>query len=276
MKNRRPNNILNIVIAIVIMSVQSACATTTSVPPTETPFEDTSTPEPNSTPTDTPTPEATPTEEPTSFEPPSNSPIPIMVMPFYDVEGLYIDVGNYSEELKTSDLNKLTLLAEEMARQKSSLTPEQMFVLSIRLHDLGDKDNSVYWFYEARFRQLVFEKSLDPNHIGLIGDPSFELPAAYNAFSELAGEYINAYAGCDLDNWINIVQTVKENNPEPPDLEKLFPGVVFIERNQWEQINNNVGAGLDEMANYISENREEIVKIRAENDLDAQFCESDK
>ncbi len=217
----------------------------------------------------TSTPEPTSTVESILVETPSSSPIPITITPFYYSEGIQIDVGNYSQELKTNDLHKLTLVAQEMAQQKETLTPEQMFVLSIRLYDLGDKDSSVYWFYEARFRQQLFKKSLDPSHIGGMGAPSFELPAAYNAFSQLAGDYINAYAGCDLDKWINVANTVGKDNPKPPDLEKLFPGVVFIERSQWQQINDEVAAGLDDLAKYISENREDIKNQRAANNLDA-------
>ena len=54
------------------------------------------------------------------------------------------------------------------------------------------------------------------------------------------------------------------------------PGVVFVERSQWEQINNDVRAEFDDLVIYISENREEFVKKRAENGLDAQFCDSEE
>ncbi len=145
-------------------------------------------------------------------------------------------------------------------------------MLAIRLYDLGGKDNSVYWFYEAQFRGQLFRKSLDPAHIGGIGDPSFELPAAYNAFQQLAGGYINGYAGCDIDNWINIVQMVKNDNSKPPELDKIFPNIVFVDRNQWQKINDDISGGLGSFITKLSENKEALKQQRAQNNLDAQFC----
>jgi hypothetical protein len=165
------------------------------------------------------------------------------------------------------------LVAQEMAEQREKLTPEQMFVLSIRLYDLGDKENSVYWFYEAQFRAHLFIMALDSARIGGIGDPAFELRAAYSAFMELAGGYINAFAGCDLDKWIDAAKTVKNDNPYPPELDKIFPNVAFVDRSHWQQINDEVAAGLDDLANLISDNKDYIKSERAANNLDAQFCE---
>src|SRR5262249_19789299 len=85
--------------------------------------------------------------------------INILVVPFYSSDGTDIHVGDYSDRLGTNDLKELDALAQEMAQQRDKLTPEQMFVLAIRLYDLGEKDNSVYWFYEAQFRAKLFLKT---------------------------------------------------------------------------------------------------------------------
>ena len=218
----------------------------------------------------TPLPSASPASIPT--EALNVSSIPIVVTPFYDYDGIQINVGKYSQELKTNDINELGLIAQEMAQQKEALTPEQMFVLSIRLYDLDDKENSVYWFYEGQFRARLFVNALDPTRIGGLGDPAFELQAAYGAFLDLAGGYINAYAGCDLDKWIDTAKTVKSDNPKPPELDKIFPNVAFVDRIQWQQINDDVAAGLDDLADSISDNKDYIKSQRAANNLDAQYC----
>lgn len=214
----------------------------------------------------------TSTPEPAPVQQPSNPPIPILVPRFYNSEGLQIRVGNYSQQLGTLDLQELNVLAKEMARQKDALTPEQMFVLAIRLYDLGEKDNSVYWFYEAQFRAKLFLQTLDADHFAGISELSAGLLASYDAFTELAGEYINGYAGCDIDNWVKIARSVKEDNPKPPELDKIFPEAVFVERSQWQGINDEVAAGLGALIDQLSYTRKAIRVQREANNLDARYC----
>ena len=180
------------------------------------------------------------TPEPAATQQASDSRIPILVPRFYSSEGLQIRVGMYSGQLGTGDLQELTLLAQEMAQQKDDLTPEQMFVLAIRLYDLGEKDNSVYWFYEAQFRAKLFRESLDADHIAGISELSSGLLASYDAFTELG---------------------------------KLFPDAVFVERSQWQGINDEVAAGLGGLIDQLSKTKEAIRLQRAANNLDARFCQ---
>jgi hypothetical protein len=181
-------------------------------------------------------------------------------------------VGDYSQQLGTSDLQELTALAQEMARQREILTPEQMFVLAIRLYDLGEKDNSLYWFYEAQFRAKLFRVSLDADHIAGVSETSAGLLASYDAFTKSAGEYINGYAGCDVDNWVKIAKLVKDDNLTPPALDKIFPESVFVERSQWQGINDEVGAGLGVLIDRLSQTKEAIRQQREAKNLDARYC----
>jgi len=212
------------------------------------------------------------TPEPAPIPHVSDPPIPILVPRFYDSEGLQIFVGNYSEQLATNDLQQLTALAYEMARQKDQLTPEQMFVLAIRFYDLHEKDESVYWFYEAQFRAKLFLKTIDITHRGSIGELSSGLLGSYEAFTKLAGDYINGYAGCDVDNWVKIAKTVQNDNPKPPEMDKLFPDAVFVERSQWQSINDDVAAGLGVLIDRLMETKEAIRQDREANNLDARYC----
>jgi hypothetical protein len=191
---------------------------------------------------------------------------------FYNSDDLEIRVGDYSQQLKTEDLQELTALAQEMAQHRDILTPEQMFVLAIRLYDLGEKDNSVYWFYEAQFRAKLFFKTLNSDHMAGISELSAGYLASYEAFTQLAGEYINGYAGCDVDNWVKIARTVQVDNPNPPELDKIFPEAEFVERSQWQGINNEVAAGLGTLIDQLSTTREAIKLQRKANNLDARYC----
>ena len=150
--------------------------------------------------------------------------------------------------------------------------PEQMFVLAIRLYDVGEKDSSVYWFYEAQFRAKLFLKTLDAQHIAEVSKPSSDLLASYDAFTQLAGEYINGYAGCDVESWVEIAKIVRDDNPSPPALDKLFPDAIFVERNQWQRINDEVAAGLGALIDQLSQTKESIRQQREASNTDALYC----
>ncbi len=213
-------------------------------------------------------PTATPTVAPTKQP---NERIHILVAPFYSSDGTEIHVGNYSERLGTADPQKLAALAQEMAQQKDTLTPEQMFVLAIRLYDLGQKDKSVYWFYEAQFRAKLFLKAIDSAKVGS-GDQTYQLLTEYNSFTESAGQSINGYAGCNVDNWVKIAKVVKDDNPTPPALDKLFPDATFVDRSQWQSINDEVAAGLGVLIDQLLQNKDAIKQQRVAKNLDAQYC----
>jgi hypothetical protein len=197
--------------------------------------------------------------------------INILVVPFYSSDGTQIHVGDYSDRLRTNDLNELAGLAQEMAQQRDKLTPEQMFVLAIRLYNLGEKDDSVYWFYEAQFRAKLFLKTVDSTRVSR-GDPTYELLMDYNSFTESAGKPINGYAGCDVDNWVKIAKVVEDDNPSPPELDKLFPNAILVDRSQWQQINDDVAAGLGGLIDQILQNRDAIKQKRAADNSDARYC----
>ncbi len=201
----------------------------------------------------------------------TSTPVSIAITPFYDSDGLQINVGDYSQRLGDSDVDALARLSQEMLDQKHVLTPQEMYVLAIRLYDVGEKDGAVYWFYEAQFRAKLFQLAIEPQQMVRVGEPTFELTAAYNSFQKLAGDFINGYAGCDLDNWIRITTLVMNDNPSPPELDQMFPEVTFVEREQWQEINNNVATGLAVLINYIAENGELIKRQRTQQNMD-QYC----
>lgn len=198
--------------------------------------------------------------------------MPIAVTPFYDSEGPQISVGNYSQRLGITDLEALNALATEMAEQKDLLTPEEMYVLAIRFYDLGDRDESVYWYYEAQFRAKLFQQAIEPAQMVRVDEPTFELTTAYDSFQQLAGDFINGYAGCDLENWVRITTRVKNANSKVPELDQIFPNVLFVDRAQWQLINNEVAAGLGTLIEYIAQNGESIKIQRSQSDMDSKYC----
>jgi hypothetical protein len=199
-----------------------------------------------------------------------SSKIPIYVTPFYNSQGPEVNVGKYSEGLKTSDAGKLEGTITKMLREKDTLTPEQMFVASVRLYDLGKKDEAVYWFYEAEYRARLFVAAL--SQPGTIGNKGFELKHAYGAFMQLAGTEINGYAGCDPDKWLGVLKKVKNTNLRSPNLQQIFPGVAFVEKEKWDTLNNQVSSGMDGLSRFIEQSKPTWKQKRAANNADEKYC----
>jgi hypothetical protein len=65
---------------------------------------------------------------------------------------------------------------------------------------------------------------------------------------------------------------VQDDNPRPPELDKLFPQAVFVERSLWQGINDEVAAGLGALIDELAKSKEAIRQQRAANNLDALYC----
>ena len=72
----------------------------------------------------------------------SNQTIEIYVTPYYNSQPLTINVGEYSQQLKTSDPKQLLKLADEIRTKVDEVNIEALYVLAIRLYDL-QKSGSV-------------------------------------------------------------------------------------------------------------------------------------
>lgn len=198
----------------------------------------------------------------------SNGPMPIYVTPLYNSEGPQVAVGEHSKKLEAADSKSILDLAAEMKKNADKLRAEVMYVLAIRLFDLGHKDESVYWFYVAQYRGRVFASILDNDKIGSIGSPAFELRQAYAAFNQLAGAVINRYAFADLNKLEKTLNKVIEDTKMPPNYSELYAEVKFIDQKLWADEEKKVSTGLASMIDYIKKNEASIKEQRKKNGLD--------
>lgn len=196
--------------------------------------------------------------------------IPIYVTPFYNSQGPEVDVGKFSNALKTDDVKELENTIKSMLTEKDTLTPEQMFVASIRLYELGKKDEAVYWFYEAQYLARIFVNAT--KNAGGLGNKGFELKHAYGSFLQLAGETINGYAGCDPDKWIATLKKVNKNNQKTPNLDLIFPGVSFVEKETWDGIRKRNSEGMEGLIGSIEQSKPTWKQQRATNNQDEKYC----
>lgn len=199
-------------------------------------------------------------------------PLPIYVTPYYDSKGPQVRVGKWSAALAGADRSSIAGVAAAMAREQPTLTVAAMYVLAIRLYDLGERDAALRWFYAAQYRARLFHALLDPARVGTMGSPAFELNAAHAAFQQLAGPYLNGYAGCDRDKWLAAIAVVRAEHRRPVDLAALHPSVAFVPAGQWVARNDEVNAGLGKLAEHLETRWEEMRAQRAANDADRRFC----
>jgi hypothetical protein len=197
--------------------------------------------------------------------------MPIYVTPFYDFNGLKISVGEYSMKLARADAKTIIQLSADLKKEKDKLRAEVMYVTAIRLYDLGQKDEAVYWFYTAQYRARLFSSTLDKEKVGSIGSEAFELKQAYIAFNQLAGEYINGYAFGELQKVEKTLTKVIEEGKSLPKLGEIYPQVKFAAEEDWTEKNKEVSKGLLSLIEYIKSNSDIIKEQRKKNGIEGKY-----
>ena len=132
--------------------------------------------------------------------------VDVYVTPFYTSEGPTVKVGRFSSGLAAVKEEEVLATISQMKKDWDRLTFAELYVIAIRLYDLGYRKESIYWFYSAQYRGRQFSALLDQSHVGEIGSAGFELLQAQNAFYQLVGPYINGYAFGDVDGLVQIVE----------------------------------------------------------------------
>jgi hypothetical protein len=202
--------------------------------------------------------------------------LPIYVTPFYNSDPLTVRAGEFSEGLASPDGAVLDKTIAAMKRSWSTLEVVPMYIAAVRLYDRGNRDQSVYWFYAAQHRARLFQQALDPQRIGSIGAPGFELSQAHNAFFQLAGEWVNGYAFCDKDTLVQTLSRVIADSKEVPRLADAYPRVAFIDSAAWPRLSADVSRGLTEFIRMIEQDYESIKHQRDESGATARFCASER
>jgi hypothetical protein len=211
-------------------------------------------------------------QTPAENRPPEDRPrIPVYITPFYVAEDLQISVGPISGELAAADANSILPLVDGLRKDRNKLRAEVMYVVAIRLYDLGHKDEAVRWFHSARYRGQLFSSILDKDQVGGVGDAAFELKQAYSAFHQLAGIYINGYAFGDLNKLENTLKKVIEEGNSMPDFAALYPEVAFVDSEKWTTKNDVVAGGVVKIIDYIRTNADTIKAQRRLNGIDGKY-----
>ena len=196
--------------------------------------------------------------------------MPISVHPYYDSDPLTINVGELSEPLMSENPNDILKIAEVAKQGADNIPLEALYVMAIRLFDLGEKTSGAYWYYNAQFRTKVLNALLknDPDILNQnLGSETFEKLAAYNAFTDLAGQYINPELANDPNSWSKILGEVS-NDLKDLDIRAFvndFPQMANKVLDEHPEIVQKVNEGLNVLKDVLTENMQEIVNQTKKN-----------
>ena len=197
--------------------------------------------------------------------------IEIYVTPYYNSKGPAIDVGLFSSGLAAKNESEFVATIAKMKQSWDTLNFPETYIATIRLYDLGFRNESIYWFYSAQYRGRLFATLIDQNKMGSIGDPGFELFQAQNAFQQLIGPYINGYAFGDIDQLIPIIERVQREGKIVPDLTKIYPRVTFKPKSEWDGGNKGLNEGMTKLLTTLKEQKTSIKQQRIERGMEAKF-----
>src|SRR5213593_2365317 len=197
--------------------------------------------------------------------------IEVYVTPYYNSKGPPINVGPFSKGLGANSEPEFVATIAKMKQSWDNLSFQEMYVAAIRLYDLGFRKESIYWFYSAQYRGRLLATLIDREKMGSIGDPGFELVQAQNAFQQLVGPYVNGYAFGDIDQLIPIIETVQREGKAVPDLTRIYPGVTFKPKSEWDAENKRLNDGLTKLVVTLRNEKASIKKQRIEHGMEAKF-----
>lgn len=201
----------------------------------------------------------------------STNKIPLFITPIYNHDPLTINVGEFSDQLLSLNIDNYESRIDYFKEHMNMVSIEAIYVLSVRLYDIGKKKEAAYWFYTAQARGRVFSKMLDQEKSKGIGNSGFELKQIFSVFNQLAGEYINGYIGGDIDEWLSICKRVHTEMEPIETFTHIYPKIAFLDDSKMESIVQGSQEGLQNMIKSIDEGREEIIKQRKLQGTDGKY-----
>lgn len=193
-----------------------------------------------------------------------NGQIPFYAEPYYRYKPLKVNIGKYSDELRTSDTTELLALMNTIQTNIDSVSIEALYILSVRLYDLGKKDESFYWFHTAKTRAKIFTEMLDPKWIGTIGSVAFERKQLFVSFNQTVGIYINGYGFNDVEKGAAVIEKIKSEVKLINTYKDVYKTMLFLPDTSLIAIKEKKEKELEESVIYYRTHKEELKKKRIE------------
>jgi hypothetical protein len=204
--------------------------------------------------------------------------IGVYVQPYYEAARTpdaapNVSVGaNFSSLLASTRREDILAARDKILADPKLVTPMTMMVLSIRLYDIGMRDDSVFWFYAAKDRFITLADVVDVKAGGLAG-----VEDAVKNFAVLAGPFVNGYAFCDIAKQGELRRKALEW------VEKNPYGAMFMDRLPAKGNDRNaalarsladikVGAEKERIYFADPKNAATFAAQRKTNQMDEKFC----
>lgn len=201
----------------------------------------------------------------------SKGKIPFYAIPYYNYEPLTITIGKYKNELLTNDVNQLKKIEAIIKADINNTDIESLYILSIRLYDLGKKDDAFYWFQTAKTRARIFINMLDREKIGSIGSLAFETKQFFVSCNQSVGEYLNGYGFNDIDKGIAVFERVRDEVKSIKSYKYVYQNISFIDDSNIELEKSKKETELNEGIDYFTKNKDEIKKKRIESGIQDKY-----
>lgn len=205
------------------------------------------------------------------FSQSDNGKIPFYALPYYNFEPLTITIGKYQKELLTNNIAELKKIEEKIKNDLNNTDIESLYILSIRLYDLGEKDDAFYWFQTAKTRARIFINMLDKEKMGSIGSVPFELKQFFVSCNQLVGEYMNGCGFNDFDKGLATYEKVKNEVKNIESYKNVYKNISFIDDSNLETQKEKKEKELSDGIEYLKKNKEEIIKTRIENGIQGKY-----
>jgi hypothetical protein len=170
---------------------------------------------------------------------------------------------------KPADIRKAR---DQVAAGPDMVSPLAMMVLAIRLYDVGQRDDAVFWFYAARGRYSVLEKVLDTGSLTLAG-----VANGMQDFNDNAGPVLYGYAFCDFAKEQAAEDKALQWTIAHPYRQLLSPQLPALadDRNKAiadavEALRQQVAAGRAALAEPAR--RAQLLEARKRTQADAKYC----
>ncbi|MCE9551852.1 MAG: hypothetical protein K8T91_00530 [Planctomycetes bacterium] len=177
--------------------------------------------------------------------------LPFYIRPYIVSATPAVSVGPYSNKLANAEVDSIMKVAEEMKRDRKKLSAEAMYVLSIRLFNLGHKNEAVYWYNSAKLRASLFTRIAKYELRTDSEKEGYNIWDADKMFQKEVGKYINHWAHGDLDMLATTYKAVLEDGKGLPDITAAYPGYRFIEKADWNTKNDEALKQFQNGLDYI-------------------------
>jgi len=99
----------------------------------------------------------------------------------------------YDALLSSRDAKDILKARDAIAARPDLVKPQVMIVLAMRLYEINQRDDAVFWYYAARDRFITMEMVLDMRSLQLIRSAE-----VVETFERAAGPAMDGYAYCSI------------------------------------------------------------------------------